>query len=186
LDSFLLFSLDSLTFTRPANDTAGNIPIIGTGNGQLSSVAASVFLDVYSSRDDSLSYSGYLGSSANSVIYDDGNDPIEPGESFTFEFEDLTLQKDVTYWLVFSEDAVEGEISSFRTRVNTSGDDATPGSGRGYLVGNTAQVEYPGALQDWAVEYVAQVTPIPEPASMAVIGLLFALSAAAIRNRRMN
>ena len=118
-----------------------------------------------------MTYSGYLGSSTSSVIFDNGLDPISPGESFTFSFAGLTLDKDVTYWLVFSEDGIDGEVSSFRTRVNTSGNDSTAGPGPGYLVGNLAQVEYPGALNDWGVEFSASVTPVPEPSSLAVLVL---------------
>lgn len=170
LDAFQFFTLDSLTFTRPANDTT-QTPIIGTGIGQLSSVAAPVFVDVYTSRDSALSYSGYLGSSANSIIYNDGIDPIAPGESFTFNFSGLTLDKSAIYWMVFSEDGIAGEVSSFRTRVNTSGTDATAGPGQGYLVGNTAQVEYPGNLKDWGVEFTANVTAVPEPSTVVMVML---------------
>ncbi|HOW71788.1 MAG TPA: hypothetical protein PKY77_14405 [Phycisphaerae bacterium] len=182
LDAFPFLTLDALTFTRPANDTT-QTPILGTGNGQLSSVAAPVFVDVYTSRDGILSFSGYLGSSTTSVIFNDGVDPIAPGESFTFSFSGITLDKDAAYWLVFSEDGIEGEVSSFRSRVNTSGNDSTPGPGPGYLVGNIAQVEYSGAIKDWGVEFTATVTAVPEPISLAM--LAFASTSLRIRRRRL-
>ncbi|HOW71787.1 MAG TPA: DUF2341 domain-containing protein [Phycisphaerae bacterium] len=168
LNEVQVVGLDSLTFTRPANDTT-QTPILGIANGQLSSVTAPVFVDVYTSRDGILAYSGYLGSSTNSVIFNDGIDPISPGESFTFYFSGLLIDKDTTYWLVFSEDAMEGEVSSFRTRVNTSGSDGATGPGRGYLVGNTAQVEYPGAVQDWGVEFIAVVNANPGDSATVTI-----------------
>ena len=92
LDALQSLTFDSITFTRPANDTTSNFPIIGTGIGQLSSVAAPVFVDVYATRSGALTYSGYLGSSTTSVISDDGISPIAPGASFTLSFAGITLE----------------------------------------------------------------------------------------------
>ncbi len=155
------FTLDSLTLTRPNDATTPNF---GDGPRLTLTADTPVFLDVYTSFDGS-SFSGYLGSSSSSVSWT----ATVADQPYSFSFVGLTMQSDQKYWLVFSEDAVEGEVSNFRLKVNTSGANDAAGPGKGYLVGDTAQVlAQNNTIQDWGVNYTATFTPIPEPTALAL------------------
>jgi hypothetical protein len=161
------FSLDSLTLTRP-NDTT--TPVFGTGLRQLASADTPVFIDIYTSLSAGV-FSGYLGSSTSSVLWS-GTTADQP---FTFNFTGITLQSSSKYWLVFSEDNVDGDISNFRAKLNTSGDNLTPGPGKGYLINDTSQaLTQANAEQDWAFAYSVSFMPIPEPSvlSLGLLGLV--------------
>lgn len=182
LDGNALFALNSLTFTRPANDVAGaGGPSVSGDPGGLSALTAEVFVDVYSSRTGTtgLDFTGFLGSSTNAFAWRDsgGTDLIAPGATYTYAFSGLTLDKDTEYWMVFSETSGDGDVANFRTRVNTS---ATP-AGTGYLA-SAIQIVTPGATptnRDWGAEYVADVTSIPEPSSAVMALMMLGLGAAA-------
>lgn len=158
-------TLNGVTFLRP-NDT--QTPVFGTGARQLTDANTPVFLDIYTGYDAG-AFSGYVGSSSSSVIWAD----TTPDQPFSLAFASLTLQSNTKYWFVFSEDGLEGEISNFRAKLNTAGDDLTPGAGKGYLVGDTAQaITQAGALQDWAFAYTVNVVPEPTAVSLVLVGLL--------------
>jgi hypothetical protein len=193
LDGAATFTLNSLTFTRPANDVAGTqVPSVSGDPGGLSSLTADVYVDVYSSRTGTsdLNFTGFLGSSTNGFAWRDigGTDLINPGDSYTYNFSGLTLDKNTEYWLVFSETSGDGGVANFRTRVNTSGSDAIPGPGAGYLTGNPIQLVTPGATptnREWGVEYSADVTPVvPEPSSIALSLIVLGLGIAARKGNR--
>lgn len=186
IDGTQTFTLNALTFTRPANDTTASVPSVNANPGGLSSLTADVYVDVYSARTGTagLSFTGFLGSSTNAFAWRDldGNDLIAPGATYTYNFSGLTLDKDAEYWMVFSETSGDGDVRNFRTRVNT----AATTEGTGYLA-SAIQMVTPGATptnRDWAAEYVADVTSVvPEPNSaiLALMGL--GLGAARKRER---
>ncbi len=188
IDGGPTFTLNLMTFTRPANDVqdSTNDPLVG-GPGGLSAKSANVYLDVYSARTGTsgLVFTGFLGSSTNAIAWEDGDgfEQIIPGATYTYSFSGLTLDKNTEYWMVFSETSGDGDVRNFRTRVNTSGSDAVPGAGQGYLVGNAIQLVTPGPTptnRTWGVEFVADVTSIvPEPSSAALALMVLGLSAAA-------
>lgn len=158
------FQLDGLTLIRP-NDTT--TPSFGTGVRQTTSADTPVYVDLYSSYSGGV-FSGYLGSSASSVTWSS----TVADTPYTFSFAGVVLQASQKYWFVFSEDNLEGEVSNFRAKLNTSGTDATPGAGKGYLVGDIVQsVTSAGASQDWAFAYTLNITPIPEPSTAALLAL---------------
>jgi len=159
-----VFQLNALTLTRP-NDAV--TPSFGGGARQTTDADTAVYLDLYSSYDGA-AFGGYLGSSSSSVTW---NSTL-PGEPYTFGFAGLTLDSNQKYWFVFSEDNVDGEVSNFRFLVNTSGDNSTPGQGKGYLVDDTVQgITQGGLSQDWAAAYTVHFTAIPEP-SIGLLGFL--------------
>jgi hypothetical protein len=186
IDGGPIFTLNSLTFTRPANDIATSIPAVNTNPGGLSSLTADVYIDVYSSRIgiSGLDFTGFLGSSTNAFAWQDigGSDLIAPGSTYTYNFSGLTLDKDTEYWMVFSETSGDGDVANFRTRVNTSASTA----GTGYLASDI-QLVTPGTTptnRDWAVEYVADVTSvIPEPSSV-ILALITLGLATRLRRRQ--
>lgn len=158
-------TLNGISLWRP-NDI--QTPVFGTGARQLTDANTPVFIDIYMGYDAG-AFSGYVGSSSSSVVWTD----TTPDQPFSFAFAGLTLQTTTKYWFVFSEDGVEGEISNFRAKLNTSGDNLTPGAGKGYLVGDTAQaITQAGALQDWGFAYTVNVVPEPTVVSLALVGLL--------------
>ncbi len=158
--------LDALTLTRPDDTTSLST---GTGARQTTSVDTPVYVDVYSTYDSvNKAFSDYLGSSSTSVAWSQ----TVQNQDYTFGFSGITLQSNQKYWFVFSEDNIDGEVSNFRMKVNTAGDDATVGQGKGYLVGDTVQ----GFGQnnnnvDWGTAYTVSFTVIPEPAIGALVAL---------------
>jgi hypothetical protein len=139
------FRLERLMVYRP-NDTIE--PAFGTGYGALSSPTAPVFLDIYSNTNGAGGFTGYVGSSTNSMSWSS----TAPGTACFFDFPHLGLRSDHKYWIVFSEDPFEGEVSNFRVAVNTSGTDKTPGNGQGYLVNDALQaILFPFVAKDWQV-----------------------------------
>lgn len=165
IDASPTFSLNSMTFTRPANDALNgtNDPQIGTNPGDLSAKTAPVFLDVYTTRTGTsdLNFTGFLGSSTNSFAWENplNTETIAPGATFAFNFSGLTLDKNTEYWMVFSETSGDGDVANFRSRVNT----AATAFGTGYLA-SAIQTVTPGATptnRDWGVEYVAGLPPVP-------------------------
>lgn len=161
------FELASLTLIRP-NDTV--TPAFGSAAvGQLTDASTPVYVDIYTGYAAG-TFSGYLGSSTTGVAWS-GTVQDQP---YTFAFSGITLQNTTQYWFVFSEDGAEGEVSQFRAKVNTSGDNLTPGPGKGYLVNDTVQTisaSNAGALgqQDWGVAYT--VAAVPEPSTLTLAGL---------------
>jgi len=128
-----------------------------------------VFIDIYTDFAAN-AFSGYLGSSSSSVTWDD----TVSDQPYTFNFTGINLDSGTKYWFVFSEDNLDGDIAQFRAKVNTSGNNTTPGPGPGYLVNDTLQVLLPGATlssRDWGVAFTVGFTPIPEPTTLA-LGLL--------------
>lgn len=167
------FFLDAVTLYRPADTTT---PAIGTGARQITSADAPVYLDVYSGLESGV-FTGYLGSSVSSVTWNS----TASDQPYTFDFGGLTLESSVKYWFVFSEDNADGEVSNFRFKVNTSGDNLTVGQGKGYLLNDAAQVmKQNGATDDWGTAYEVTFTAVPEPSTMA----LFALGGVALFLRR--
>lgn len=167
-------SLNSLTFFRP-NDTTS--PSFGTGTRQVTDANTPVFLDVYTTLSGGV-FSGYLGSSSSSVAWAS----TVQDQPYSFDFAGLTLGSNTKYWFVFSEDNVEGDDANFRMKLNTSGNDTTPGEGKGYLVNDTIQgLTSSGATQDWGFAFTANFTPVPEPsiAALCLIG-----GACLLRRRR--
>lgn len=159
-----LFTIDSLTLLRP-NDTT--TPNFGTGDRLLTDANAPVFVDIYTTYSGGV-FSDYVGSSSSSVTWSS----TVQDQAYTFNFTGINLQDSTKYWFVFSEDGVAGEVSNFRAKLNTSGDDLTAGPGKGYLVGDTAQaITQAGVLQDWGFAYTVGFTPVPEP-SVVSLGLL--------------
>ncbi|HOY59247.1 MAG TPA: hypothetical protein PK640_14070 [Verrucomicrobiota bacterium] len=158
-----VFQLDALTLRRP-NDAV--TPNFGGGARQTTGADTPVYLDLYSSYDGA-AFGGYLGSSSSSVTW---NSTVAD-QPYTFSFSGLTLDSNQKYWFVFSEDDVDGEVSNFRFLVNTSGDNAASGQGKGYLVGDAVQgITQGGAGQDWGTAYTVQFTAIPEP-GVLLLGL---------------
>lgn len=161
LDGMSAITLNSLSLTRPNDATSPNF---GAGVRQITSASTPVFLDIYTDFSGGV-FSGYVGSSLTGVAWDS----TVAAQSYSFDFGAVTLAVDQKYWFVFSEDGIDGEVSQFRTQLNTSGDDATAGPGRGYLVGDTAQgVTSGGVGQDWGVAFTAGVTPVPEPSTLVL------------------
>lgn len=159
-----LFTIDSLTLLRP-NDTT--TPAFGTGAGLLTDANTPVFVDIYSTYSGGV-FSGYLGSSSSSVTWSS----TVQDQPYTFNFAGITLQDTAKYWFVFSEDGLDGDVSNFRSKLNTSGDNLTAGPGKGYLLSDTAQaITSAGVVQDWAFAYTVGFTPVPEP-SVFSFGLL--------------
>lgn len=159
-----VFQLDALTLRRP-NDTV--TPSFGAGARQTTDADTPVYLDLYSSYDGA-AFGDYLGSSSSAVTW---NSTVAD-QPYTFSFAGLTLDSSQKYWFAFSEDNVDGEVSNFRFLVNTSGDNTTPGQGKGYLVDDAVQgITQGGAGQDWGTAYTVHFTAIPEP-SVGLLGLL--------------
>lgn len=157
------FSLDSLTLTRPGDTTTPNF---GTTGVQLTSADTPVYVDIYTAYSGGI-FSGYVGSSANSVTWSQ----TAATTPYSFNFSNISLNSSTKYWLVFSENNVDGDVANFRLRLNTSGADTTAGEGKGYLTGDTAQVLGATlALQDWAPEFTLTAS-VPEPTSTALVGL---------------
>jgi len=116
-------------------------------------------------------FSGYLGSSSSSVTWSS----TSPDQAYSFDFSGLVLSSSAKYWFVFSQDNVEGNDANFRLKLNTSGNDATPGEGKGYLVNDTIQsLTQAGVAQDWGFAFTAEFTPVPEPTSATLLGLALA------------
>lgn len=171
------FSLNSLTLYRP-NDTT--TPNFGTGTRQLTDANTPVFIDIYTAMPTAGTFSGYVGSSSSSVVWS-GTTANTP---YTLNFTGITLDSSTKYWFVFSEDNLDGDVSNFRLYVNTSGADTAAGSGKGYLVGDTAQaLAQNGVVQDWGMAYTVDFTAIPEP-SAVVLGLIGLGALTLLRFRR--
>ncbi|HNQ74798.1 MAG TPA: PEP-CTERM sorting domain-containing protein [Verrucomicrobiota bacterium] len=169
-----VIELTRLTFQRPNDSTT---PSFGTGPRQLTDADTPVFLDVYTTMTSG-AFSGYLGSSSSSVTWAS----TVQDQAYSFDFSGLTLSSSTKYWFVFSEDNLEGDDTNFRLKLNTSGDDLTPGQGKGYLVNDTLQsLTSSGAAQDWAFAFTAEFTPVPEPTSATLLGL--ALTGWLVRRR---
>lgn len=158
------FYLDAVTLIRPADTTT---PSMGTGVRQITSADSPVYLDVYTGLEAGV-FTGYVGSSSSSVAWSS----TASDQPYTFDFAGLTLESSAKYWFVFSEDDAEGEVSNFRFKVNTSGDNMTPGQGKGYLLNDTAQVmKQAGATDDWGTAYTVTFTAVPEPSILALLAL---------------
>lgn len=155
------FAIGSLTLNRPNDATTPNF---GAGAGQITDANTPIYVDIYTSFAAG-TFGGYVGSSSSGVTWNS----TAANQPYTFNFSGITLDSSTKYWFVFSEDNVDGEVSQFRGKVNTSGDDLTAGPGKGYLVGDTSQVLSPTlAAFDWGVDYVVGV---PEPTAFTLAGL---------------
>ncbi|HEX6961136.1 MAG TPA: PEP-CTERM sorting domain-containing protein, partial [Lacipirellula sp.] len=151
-----LLLLSKLTLKRPDDATT---PSFGTGARQTTSAATPIFLDVYTSLDGAANtFSGYVGSSSTSVAWD----ATVQNTNYSFDFSNLLLSKSSKYWFVFSEDAVEGEVSNFRHRVATGGSNTGAGdNASGYLLNDTAQVHTQGGGEsDWGTEHIVEFAPV--------------------------
>lgn len=183
-------SLDSLTLHRPGFNDA-TTPQFGAGAGLITSTTTPVYLKVYSSFTGGTAASDvgtYLGSSTNGITWTDVDNingagvstvTTAPFEGFTYNFPSITLDKDTTYWLVFSETNNSSvDVAQFRMIVE-------PGAGAaglGYLADTVQARTTTGAAQDWGVYFNATVSTIPEPGT-AALGLL-AAGALLLRRRR--
>lgn len=159
-----MIELTRLTLFRPDD---GTTPSLGPGVRQLADADTPVYLDVYTTMTGN-TFSGYLGSSSSSVTWAS----TVQDQAYSFVFSGLVLSSSAKYWFVFSQDNVEGNDTNFRLKLNTSGDDLTPGEGKGYLVNDTIQsLTQAGVAQDWGFAFTAEFTPVPEPTSATLLGL---------------
>jgi hypothetical protein len=151
-----IFALTKMTLKRPDDTTT---PSFGTGVRQTTDANAPIFLDVYTNLNGGTdTFSGYVGSSSTSVAWSG----TTQNATYSFDFSNMVLSKSTKYWFVFSEDAVDGEVSNFRHRVATGGSNTGTGdNASGYLLNDTAQVHTQGGGEsDWGTEYVAEFTPV--------------------------
>ena len=147
--------------------------------------SSTLFLDVYQNTgaDESATFSGsgapagvtYLGSSINSV----NHDTASQGDALDFAFADIVLDSETKYYFVFSTNGIAGALVGTSTRqlqvdnnaaafnyVNIDDVDTAP-----LLAGNEAGDT--GLSSGTANEhrFTATVTAVPEPSSMALLGL---------------
>ena len=181
--------LESITLHRPGFSDA-TTPQLGATAGFVTDANTPVYLKIYSSWTGGLTGADlgtFLGSSTNGVTWNEVDGINGPGvstataapfESYTYTFPAISLDRDTTYWMVFSETNDSSvEVSQFRVIVEPG----TGAAGSGYLA-DTIQVRTTtGAASDWGVYFNANVNTVPEP-STAALGLLGA--AALLRRRR--
>lgn len=182
--------LTSLTLHRPGfNDVT--TPQFGTAAGQVTSSATPVYLKVYSSFTGGTGVADVgtlLGVSENGISWDEvdaingvgvSSATAAPFDAFTYSFPSVSLDRDTTYWMVFSETGDDSvDVAQFRMIVEPGAGAA----GTGYLA-DTVQVRTTtGAAQDWGVYFTANVESIPEPSTVGSLGL--AVLAVALRRRR--
>ncbi len=174
------YTLDTATFFR----------------GSIAGGSSTLYLDVYENdgADESATFTGggapsgvtYLGSSTNFVNHDTANQ----GDALDFTFAGISLDPGTKYYLVFSSDAIEGALVGTSTRqigvdnnaaafnyVNIDDVDTAPLFG-----GNEAGDTGPASGTANEHRFTATVTEVPEPGSMALLGLGGLLVAA--RRRR--
>lgn len=182
-------TLESITLHRPGFSDA-TTPVFGTGAGQVTSTTTPVYLKVYSSYNGgtlAADLGTYLGSSSNGITWTDVDNINGAGvstatapsfEGYTYNFASITLDKDTTYWLVFSEtNDSSTDVANFRMIVEAGAGAA----GTGYLA-DTIQVRTTtGGSADWGVYFNASVNTVPEP-GVSALGLL--AGAALLRRRR--
>ncbi|MEM8736906.1 MAG: PEP-CTERM sorting domain-containing protein [Planctomycetota bacterium] len=160
------FTLDAATFFR----------------GSAAGGSDTLFLDVYvnSGADESATFTAsgapagvtYLGSSANS----NNHDTAELGDALDYTFSGIEILPGTIYYLVFSSDAVEGNLvgtstQQFQATTGFNYSNIDPLNTNPLLAGNEAGDI--GLPSDGANEhrFTATVTAVPEPGSMALIAL---------------
>ena len=181
--------LESITLHRPGFSDA-TTPQFGATAGFITDANTPVYLKIYSSWTGGLTGADlgtFLGSSTNGITWtevDNINGPgvstasAAPFESYTFTFPAVSLDRDTTYWMVFSETSDSSvDVAQFRMIVEPGAGAA----GSGYLADTIQARTTTGAAQDWGVYFNANVNTVPEPAAGA-LGLLGA--AVLLRRRR--
>jgi hypothetical protein len=182
--------LTSLTLHRPGFNDA-TTPQFGSAAGQVTSSATPVYLKVYSSFTGGTGVADVgtlLGISGNGISWDEvdainGAGPSSvtaaPFEGYTYNFPSVALDRDTTYWMVFSETGDDSvDVAQFRMIVEPGAGAA----GSGYLPETIQARTTTGASQDWGVYFTANVESIPEPSTAGSLGL--AVLAVALRRRR--
>ena len=177
--------LESLTLHRPGFNDA-TTPQFGAAAGQVTGSTTPVYLKIYSSFTGGTTAADvgtFLGSSTNGISWADVDNINGAGpsaatlpafEGFSYTFSGISLDRDTTYWMVFSETSDSTvDVAQFRMIVEAG----TGAAGTGYLA-DTIQVRTTtGASADWGIYFNASVNTVPEPsgallAGMAAIGLM--------------
>ncbi len=182
-------TLASLTLFRPGFSD-GTTPVFGTGAGQPTNATTPVYVKVYTSFTGGTTAADvgtYMGSSTNGIRWTDVDNingagvstaTAAPFEGYTYTFPPITLDKDTTYWMVFSETSDSTvDVANFRMIVEPGAGAA----GAGYLTDTVQARTTTGAAQDWGVYFNATVNTVPEPAASA-LGL--AATGLMLRRRR--
>lgn len=169
----------SLSLHRPGFADA-TTPLLGSASGQITDANAPVYLKVYSSYTGGTAAGDlgtFLGASSNGISWAevDGINgagssaaTAAPFESFTYNFSSIALDKDTTYWAVFSETSdSSADVANFRLIVEAGAGAA----GSGYLADAVQVRDTSGAARDWGVYFTATVNTVPEP-SGSLLGVL--------------
>lgn len=130
--------------------------------------SGAVYLDLYSSLSSGV-YGGYLGSSTNSQVW-------TTGSLLTWNFDSIALDKDTTYYAIFSSDAADG--APITRPVKTSS--ANPYTGGTMIYSNTSILSY-----DANFTATFATTAVPEPSTYAALAGLVALGFVMVRRRRI-
>lgn len=183
-------ALNAITLHRPGFNDA-TTPQFGAAAGQITSSTTPVFLKVYDAftgGTNPADVGNLLGVSSNGISWADV-DAINgagtsaataaPFDGFTFSFPAISLDKDTTYWFVFSETSDSSvDVAQFRLIVEAGAGAA----GSGYLTDTTQVRTTTGAAADWGVYFVASADNIPEPTT--TLSLSLAALGMALRRRR--
>ena len=148
--------------------------------GELGGGSATLYMDIYAigtanvatldfSNNTETANLTYLGSSTNAIDYTAlVGDANPPGDTMTWTFAGVTLPRDVSLFAVFSSNGVSGNYVGTSVNIinsgaaiftNTTNADSDP------LFGGDAE----SSSQDNF--YSIEVTDIPEPGSLALLGL---------------
>ncbi len=179
--------LTMLTLFRPGFSDA-TAPSFGAGAGQLANADAPVFLKIYSSFTGGTTAGDLgtlLGISSNSWTWNQvlglgaNAQTAPPFNGYTFNFANVALDKDTTYWMVYSETGdSSADVTNFRQIVEAGGGAA----GSGYLPSTDQMKDAGGISRDWGPYFNATVNTVPEPGSAMLVFL--ALLPVALRRRR--
>jgi hypothetical protein len=180
----------SLSLHRPGFSDA-TTPLFGSAAGQITDINAPVYLKVYSSFTGGTAAGDvgtFLGASSNGISWSEvdaingagvSTATAAPFESFTYSFPSISLDKDTTYWAVFSETSdSSADVANFRVIVEAGAGAA----GTGYLADTVQVRDTSGTARDWGVYFIANVNTVPEP-SGSLLGVL-AGSFLMLRRRR--
>ena len=169
----------SLSLHRPGFNDA-TTPLLGSASGQITDASAPVYLKLYSSFTGGTAAGDlgtFLGASSNGISWSEV-DAINgagvsaataaPFESYTYNLSSVALDKDTTYWAVFSETAdSSADVANFRLIVEAGAGTA----GTGYLADTVQVRDTSGVARDWGVYFTATVHTVPEP-SGTLLGVL--------------